>query len=133
MKPGKELDALVAEKVMGLVLGFMSEEDIEPSVVVDQATMSFDVIPHYSTDIAAAWEILEKFQKEGKGFLVVSHMEYVKGAKSEQWGWSVMNRDNGYYGYALDGWDEDDTFEVFGETAPHAICLAALRALGAEG
>ena len=61
MKPGEKLDALVATKVMGLVVTtpwpgkrsfccLPGSEDDTPAVVV----------PLYSTDIAAAWEIWKK-------------------------------------------------------------------------
>jgi hypothetical protein len=117
MKPGKELDALVAEKVMGLVLGFMSEEDIEPSVVVDQATMSFDVIPHYSTDIAAAWEVLDS--------LAVVEADVTI---------SNIPPEVGFTGYVcrILAQDFKETIATSEVSAPHAISLAALKAVGVE-
>lgn len=49
MEAGRELDALIAEKVMGV-----AQEDIH------RRTMVRSDLPHYSTDIAAAWPILKK-------------------------------------------------------------------------
>ena len=55
MKAGRELDALVAEKVMGfpVKIGDITGEPYH-------AQFGYSM-PNYSTDIAAAWEVLEKF------------------------------------------------------------------------
>lgn len=54
LQAGPELDALVAEKVMGftVIYGFM--QVFEDATPID--------IPKYSTDIAAAWQIVEKMR-----------------------------------------------------------------------
>lgn len=62
MKAGRELDALIAEKVFGFALGGMSEEDAEPSIIVNQSAAWFDVIPYYSTDMNDAWDVMEKMR-----------------------------------------------------------------------
>ena len=56
MEPGRELDALVAEKVMGLTTG--------PDSYFDCAYEADDAL-HFSTDIAAAWEV-ESTMNESK-------------------------------------------------------------------
>ncbi len=65
--------------------------------------------PHYSTDIAAAWEVVEKFQAEDfdvrVGFC--------------RW------RDDGRVGWLA--WV--GKADALADTAPHAICLAALKAV----
>jgi len=48
MSAGREMDALIAEKVMGHYLG--NTRDI------------VKILPHYSTDIVAAWGVTEKFR-----------------------------------------------------------------------
>ena len=60
----RKIDALVAEHVMNLPVGFMSEQDELPYIIVDQATASFDEIPNYSTDIADARRVVEKVRTE---------------------------------------------------------------------
>lgn len=61
MKPGRELDALVAEKVMGLqdfkkgTSGYKEWEYVYRSDLGD-----IQPIPHYSTNISAAWEVVKK-------------------------------------------------------------------------
>lgn len=53
MQPGRELDALVAEKVMGYTTHGQFREKNGVRVMIDR----------YSADIAAAMEVLEKFQE----------------------------------------------------------------------
>ena len=64
MQPGRELDALVAEKVMGWVdlwtdgKSYMAYPPHEQKMPVGEAER--DPIWPYSTDIAAAWEVFHK-------------------------------------------------------------------------
>ena len=101
MPAGRELDALVAEKVMGW----------------DHYPSKHEIVPAYSTDIAAAWEVVEKM-------------------RSDDW-WAQIAQDN------TDIWDaklwrgEPDrwfpTMETYGNapTAPLAICRATLKTVNA--
>ncbi len=106
----REIDALIAEKVMGLV-------------VSDGITTEWDDVPHYSTDIAAAWEVYQRCFWYGKtkyqpgDCLVVCHNPYCE-TKEEYW--------VAYMDY--------DHLECFtrADTAPMAICLAALKAKGID-
>lgn len=61
LNPGRELDALVAEKVLGKprVDGLIKPPD----------DISYGV-PAYSTDIAAAWEVVEYLEKKGFSYLL---------------------------------------------------------------
>lgn len=66
MEPGRDLDALIAEKVMGYSvfknhkggwsLGPADYYDVHGSLEL------FNPLPSYSGDIAAAWEVIEKVQ-----------------------------------------------------------------------
>jgi hypothetical protein len=89
MKPGRELDLLVAEKVMG----YKRNHGVHGNV------------PFYSTDLAAAWEVVEKMKKN-YGFELSWFMAIKK--------WKVC------IGLA----------SIATDTIPHSICLAALAALG---
>ncbi len=93
MKAGRELDALIAEKVFGKICpGF-----------------EFDYVgPHYSTQIADAWLVVEKMWDLG-GFRV-----------------AIIAVDDGQYECDFD--DMRATFTLQADTAPLAICLAALKA-----
>jgi hypothetical protein len=114
----RKIDALVAEHVFHKVLAFMSEHDVEPSVVIDQATAHFDVIPEYSSDIAAAWEVVEELALENRAVEV--------GNGHSNWWWCNIARaetdSRGLTVYDL----------TKADTAPLAICLAALKSRGIE-
>jgi hypothetical protein len=134
MNAGRELDALIAEKVMGYTLRFAakawtdedwmcSDTPTETNVMAIYAPAdqfpgsgAFDMsIPHYSTDIAAAWQVIDRME------------ELVRMAR---------------IGRVIGGWEcrfvqlEDTTgyYDVLEEadTAPLAICLAALKVCGVE-
>ncbi len=127
MKPGRELDALVAEKVMGFSrreprtwpdgsLAGAGWRDDENSTFYPDAS---DMLPHFSSDIAAAWEVVDLLEREN---YVVSVSQSKKYFKTHQAAVQVQFKpytDN-LHDYA------------FGESAPHAICLAALKAKGVE-
>lgn len=120
MKADRELDALIAEKVMGLP----KPEQIKYKTVVGECTLLLTdgtlhnypgvvkdlVIPGYvdpySSDISFAWKVLEQFPE-------VQRIERVWIDGKSSGFMCELGRDNGsYYGYA--------------PTPAHAICLAAL-------
>ncbi len=126
----RELDALIAEKVMGLTLAVSdkawSDEDWLGSdyptksnvlaIVTDAERGSLvpmrRVIPPYSTDIAAAWLVVERMRGD---FMLdlQDHIVY----------WSadfLRSRPGGIKQVAFQA-----------PSAPLAICLAALKAVGA--
>ncbi len=103
MKEGRELDAIVAETVFGYRLKkqhgncfWVDVDGIEP----DHST-------EFSTDIAAAWEVVEKLRSS---FFI--HLEY-----QPHYGWTCLITMG--------------EVAVIGEAgkAPLAICLAALKAM----
>ena len=116
----RELDALVAEKVMGCRVAWNAAPYCDCSVdrphdiATDDDTFE---LPFYSTDIAAAWEVVETLG----------------------YNWS-LNRDVGkcWNDYQIAG-DLKYRFVlaapgspmegVVADTAPRAICLAALKAM----
>lgn len=106
MKPGRELDALVAEKVMGWKSVEHRFEDPFhrwDGIAPEHGSHRFTV-PDFSTDIAAAWEVVEKLND-----LILERDVTAEGTR---------------YNVVIDG------IETWAETAPHAICLAALKAVG---
>lgn len=124
LPPGRELDALVAEKVMGLEP--WPEQDSRWECKAFRAPIIPQGVepkpcapPNYSTGIAAAWEVVEKLVALDYRVRVTAY------------------RDNSYgvtLSFPLSAGKRDGLFEA--ETAPHAICLAALKAIapnGAEG
>lgn len=137
MDAGRELDALVAEKVMGWVNVACLNGGNTPTGEPDDdwnrdarndprhgGTGIPQVhrleVPDYSTQINDAWEVVEKLKRDG---------------------WNVsLGGDNGwgctiYKIHAQGGKNFSSTWEesfgpINAETAPLAICLAALKAVG---
>lgn len=89
LQPGVELDALVGERVFRRVWTLHS--------------------PRFSTDIGAAWEVVEKLG-----------LSVIRGYGE----WRVGHFD-------VDAWDGFIGPALASMSAPHAICLAALAALPA--
>jgi hypothetical protein len=144
MQPGPELDRLIADKVIGwtkveseteygkiLILGnpAMKEKDWV-SIPAD-----WSPYPHYSTDISAAWEVVEKLNNDGWEFGL------------ELWGgkgdditksWTATfahHKDGFFFGnnlHATVGRLESDpglkrvSFASSGCDAAYVICMAAL-------
>ena len=120
MKAGFKLDALVAEKVLGLGVDWRCCEDGHWTTLP----------PAYSTDIVAAWPIAEK--------LGIALIPLHKGPTvADGVCWEAVGRCTiGHY-YAGDGCcvsevslsPKNDVIAT-AETAPLAICLAALKTVG---
>ena len=122
MEPGRELDALIAEKVMECSVSYIIHSP-EPrcgcrsqhhngrvgEAYIDHGQLCvLRAIPEYSTNIAAAWEVVEKMRENQ----TVGIHEYSEG-------WEVVLIGPGCA--VADGQ---------ADTAPHAICLAALQVVG---
>lgn len=137
MEAGRELDALIAEKVMGWHKGLCGECKNRPWLANDYLCsywhdqngkdtqnpindiwtggMSDNLEAKAwspSTDIKAAWEVVEKML-ENKYF-----REGFDLTVTEPPGWTCN------FG--------DDNTRSYAETAPHAICVAAIKAKGFE-
>ncbi len=104
MNPGRELDALIAEKVMGLEP--WPEQDprwkykaFKAPIVPYGVEPKPCAPPEYSTSIEAAWEVVEHIDLFFK-----------------------LNKVHATYRSAF-----GNLSGSIGETAPHAICLAALK------
>ena len=121
MKPGRDLDRLVAEKIfdcdtLTARVGLHEDGDIE---YCWGYPLGHDVAPNYSTDIAAAWEVVEEMHKKEKFTGCRACLEI--------------------HGTSFDGNNDDETGgkwlacilgeEVWGDTAQEAICKAALLAV----
>jgi hypothetical protein len=155
MKAGPELDAQIAKEVMELdVLGFalclpepgepsgygvpfqdiVSEHFVERPVYLVDCACEFrwpldieyfghfagclGVAPDYSKNIAAAWQAVERLT-EG----VSPHCNLrVERLGDEGWRASMC----------FDDWENMWSGWAYADTAPHAICLAALKAVGVE-
>lgn len=111
----RERDALVAEKVMNLPLHRATITGFNTSVENVEWHEPRGAKP-YTTDIAAAWEVVEK-------------MPISFTLMRDSFSWIVTVRKSPS---SLDDVKEviANPIEVRAETAPEAICLAALKAVG---
>lgn len=122
MQPGRELDALIAEKVMGITklshrpldANEMCRRCFRPAGQGDNLPASCVAQP-YSTDIAAAWEVVEKLDLFGKRDMFIY--------KNWRGKYSIDETVDA-------GMGTRDIAIAEADTAPQAICLAALKAVG---
>ncbi|MHA7967713.1 BC1872 family protein [Paenibacillus sp. CAU 1782] len=102
MDPGRELDRLIATQIMGC--------EIDERIDIYFQGKKWSPIPEYSTDISAAWEVVEKCNEvKVKRYETMGGHCYFCKIEVE----------------STEGWDE--VIET-GDTAPEAICKAALIA-----
>ena len=128
MKPGLELDILVAEKVFGHKVvtkrwgkekQYASYSLGEPDYYDDAgASVLWNPVPDYSTDIKAAWEVVDKLTTDSWRVTTIT---------SECGGSDCTVSCNP----GVRGRYASDAMEGLITTAPHAICLAAVKALTA--
>ena len=112
---GREMDALVAEKVMGWKRGDWlkkwpdgSKQEHFDVWIAPELKLLHDT-PMFSTNITAAWEVVEQFIP----FVELECNEFDSG-----------------FGWICKLWLVSSEVSEFGETAPEAICRAALKAMG---
>lgn len=118
MTPSRALDILIAEKIMGLTTlpyteGVKQVGDYSgPVVMVDNR---WKPLHYYSTNISAAWEVVEKMTTKDSSM-------------------SIESNPNGTFAAFVHDVLTDKTIGYcnVANTAPHAICLAALKAKGVE-
>jgi hypothetical protein len=165
--PDREKDALIAKEVLGLkpvktVWGkqkqYFQWSLGEPDYYDDCGSMElFNPLPTYSTDIAAAWEVVEKLApivgdfQQADGFFHLTYADSAdhslrKGCKADS---PQQDDDDGedkykwsahfHPGIAGEGteaarifgdWKTAKNSCARGRTAAEAICLAALKAVG---
>ena len=130
MQAGPELDAAIAVEVMEWRRVIEDEEqpdqvpylvgpepgDVHYPSVAAKFPDSYTFPVQFSTDIAAAWEVLEKL-KDDSWYINVSWNDTIPGVENY---WSCW------------GWRSSDTTKGSAPTAPLAICRAALAAVRAR-
>lgn len=114
LEPGRELDALVATKVMGWKKALGSwVGGVVPLQTEDGYVFQSEFCP--SVNIEDAWEVVEKVCEGGRRVEIST--EGRDTTVSLLW----AQKETGEIGLL---------FGVRGRTVPHAICLAALKAVG---
>lgn len=134
MNPGRELDALVAEKVMGL----KNQNDINDSYR-PYGSIRGD-IKYYSTSIEAAWQVINsskkylwKFRREIEWVNVGGKIDPDRPPINEE----DLQKANTYgcWKYLVTpgvAFTKDSVTGCSYRSMAHAICLAALKACGVE-
>lgn len=118
MNPGRELDTLIAEKVMGIL-----SKDFEGLWKMPKRDC-LGAGYHYSTDIADAWQVVEKID------FFLERRTTDDGLRERGAIWKTQSGEwCALYSY-VDQLKGRKLVHINGESAPHAICLAALKALG---
>ena len=119
MPAGREMDALIAEKIMGYTLSELSLPAYPKYKLFDIESGEFSgyvkEVPHYSTDIAASWEVTEKITDQ------------------KHWAFKLRRLPGKDYMACfirLTKTGRDDFESKPSKTAPFAICRAALKAMG---
>ena len=118
MKAGRELDAEIAEKIMdwGHVLdplGTLTGQPL-PKELPEHWTSG---IPHYSTDISAAWQVIERMREQGWWYTLTDERfngHFAEFRRADEHGIHHFHR-------------------VIAGTAPLAICKAALACVDTDG
>jgi hypothetical protein len=129
----REIDALVAEHIFGWgEVTFNAEINAAtgrtPSRTGGMDGRGFAWIPRYSEDISAAWEVVERMKTDDWSFRF-SNNAWANGQQSAAFFKAVnaIGKDilAGDYVYEDNAW-------VIADSAPLAICKAALKAKGVE-
>lgn len=147
MKSGTDLDALVAEKVMGWkwseaehrvadpegwstrkILIPLKCEWILSTYNLEPGMNSVSIpVPRYSTDIAAAWEVVMALHRQGHGFCIE------QSPSAEKPTVHIVPKEKRPNCNGLIHFIEDmEKISYSCESLPHAICITALKAVGYE-
>ena len=111
LEAGREMDVAIQRDIFKTKVWFRKGK---PTTYLHETDDYDGIIPHYSTDIAAAWLVVEKMRLRYR----VDICAYVAT------GWKAID------GVTVKVYSTDiENFEVNADTAPLAICRAALKAL----
>jgi Phage ABA sandwich domain len=113
MEPGRELDALIAEKIMGLDHVRYQNQGWHRDLVHGSDIIAgvSHIVPWYSLSVGDAWEVVHKLRCTLKGCFFL------------RW-----DRISDMWAAGFDG--NVGSIEIQSESAAHAICLAALELIG---
>ncbi len=120
MEAGRELDCTVAEKVMKLETEHTRGSECAKQITLYRTGSFFGAPPAYSTDIAAAWQVVEKMTER-------YHWRIVSPFDPRQEDCRLWFA--GLTPHSCSGWNGRPDYEEGAETPALAICLAALKAI----
>lgn len=128
MKAGRELDALIAEKVMGLFpcvdpIGKCEAAHMKPCQCwAEKPGGAGGGLKSYSEDISAAWEVVEKL-----GLAVIPLVVCPENPTPGYWAGLISS-----YVTHEDSVIDERLVGKVAATAPLAICLAGLKVMGIQ-
>lgn len=108
---GRDLDQLIAEKVMGI-----DSRDL----------VEWDDFPRYSIDMSAAWTVVEKLYEKGFGYCLE------RAHRASRWTVHLIPEAPKQESFFVHFIEDMERISEEAESLPHAICNAALRAMGVE-
>lgn len=120
LEAGRDMDALVAHKIMGYYVDRWSPDFSEIDYWYRTEPQPWysgshneqtKIVPHYSTDIAAAWQVVERLWSKHLYYFYLSYYESINWVR-------------------IVGTAPAEVWHGNAETAPLAICRAALKAVG---
>lgn len=112
LQPGLELDALIEEKIM--------------EYTVDKTSPYWAMrLGNYSTEIAAAWLVVEKLESEGKLLILSNANRHIDEKKWKAALYLNLTKPVDHL-HPIEGANGD------GETPALAICRAALKTIGGK-
>lgn len=116
---GRELDALIALNVMGYTLDYEFADTLGAPTVRELRDQydEWGILPYYSSDMGDAWLVVDCLNAK---LITVEITALV----------SVANRTTRYIVYSYNHETNMPREQAMEDTAPHAICLVALKALG---
>jgi len=118
MSPGREKDCQIALKIMGWDEASFDCENQQWNGYPNKNPRRWIVpVPEYSTDISAAFEVVEKIRKDLNGWIGLQLFSDIPFAPPGTW-------------LACFGGGRQNT--AFATTAPDAICKAALKLMGVK-
>lgn len=119
----REIDVLIAEKIFNWEWSNIRERKFLSPPLTDEISNWTGMwnekgiphyLPHYSTNISDAWEIVEKMRKDN---------DY----------WFELTTDKSFsLDYRCYFQLDDNEFEAIASTAPMSICLVALESVGVD-
>lgn len=125
MEAGRELDALVAAKIMGWtsVTNRRHADGTWSGIRHDWPAPVIDDVPFFSSDIRAAFLVVEQLRQQWAAGNSTSNFWTFRDCGAQPWQ------------ALIELYPDHDAniveFEADGETLPFAICLCALKAVGA--
>lgn len=138
MQPGPELDALIAEKVMGWKRIDADKREHAYWQGEDGKVKAWISSFAPSQDIYTAWKVVERTKELGRYPFVFVQDRYLGGYSKGKWlasfGAWLGEYEDGPLGNdpeAMNYWDKPKNI-VASDSVPHVICLAALKACGVD-